>query len=351
MNDVTFKQRSREAGKGSRRSLGRPLPGIAGGALLVKGETGLSIKHLLGLQYLSAGEITGILDTAGPMKQIIARELKKVPTLRGKAVATVFYEPSTRTRLSFDLAAKYLSADTVGLSAAASSVVKGESLVDTARTVTAMGIDVIVLRHPMAGAAALVSRHTRAHVINAGDGMHAHPTQALLDLFTIREAKGRVAGLKVAIMGDILHSRVARCNIWGLQKLGARVHVCGPPTLLPPGLETMGVKVHHWPEEALEGADVVMALRLQTERQREGLIPSLAEYARLYGLNRARLARAHAGAVVLHPGPVNRGIEITPAVADGPQSLITDQVRNGVAVRMACLYRLIMGEAKHENAD
>lgn len=285
------------------------------------------------------------------MKQIISRELKKVPTLRGKAVATVFYEPSTRTRLSFELAAKYLSADTVGLAASSSSVVKGESLVDTARTVTAMGVDVIVVRHPMSGAAELMSRHTEAHVINAGDGMHEHPTQALLDLYTIREAKGKIEGLKVAIIGDILHSRVARSDIWGLKKLGARVHVCGPPTLLPSGMEAMGVGVHSRLEEVLENADVIIALRLQTERQRQGLIPSLAEYTRFYGLNNARLRLARKDAIVMHPGPMNRGVEIVSEVADGPQSLITDQVTNGVAVRMACLYRLIMGDVNREDTD
>ncbi|MBU4532869.1 MAG: aspartate carbamoyltransferase catalytic subunit [Eubacteriales bacterium] len=311
----------------------------------------MSIKHLLGLEHLPVETITKILDTAGPMKQIISRDLKKVPTLRGKAVATVFYEPSTRTRLSFELAAKYLSADTVGLATASSSVVKGETLIDTARTVAAMGVDVIVLRHPMSGAAELMTRYTDAYVVNAGDGMHEHPTQALLDMFTILESKNRISGLKVAILGDILHSRVARSNIWGLTKLGAEVHVAGPPTMLPAGLEQLGVRVYDRPEAALEGADVVMALRLQLERQRQGLIPSLREYARLYGLNAERLALTKDDAVVLHPGPMNRGVEITAEVADGSRSLITDQVTNGVAVRMACLYLMTVGDASREDID
>jgi aspartate carbamoyltransferase catalytic subunit len=285
------------------------------------------------------------------MKQIISRNLKKVPTLRGKAVATVFYEPSTRTRMSFELAAKYLSADTVGLAAASSSVVKGETLIDTARTVAAMGADVIVLRHPMAGAAELMTRYTDVHIVNAGDGMHEHPTQALLDMFTILELKNTISGLKVAILGDILHSRVARSNLWGLTKLGAEVHVAGPPTLLPVGLQQLGAHVHDCPEAALEGADVVIALRLQLERQRQGLIPSLREYTRLYGLNAERLALARDDAVVLHPGPMNRGVEITADVADGSRSLIAEQVTNGVAVRMACLYLLTVGDGGREDIN
>jgi len=304
----------------------------------------LSSRHLLGLEGLTREEITLLLDTARPMRQIIEREIKKVPPLRGRTVVTVFYEPSTRTRTSFELAAKYLSADTVSISAASSSVVKGESLADTARTVRAMGADAIVLRHPMSGAAGHLSRFVDASVVNAGDGMHEHPSQALLDMFTIREIKGSLEGLKVAIVGDILHSRVARSNIWGLTTMGASVFVTGPPTMLPPGLERMGATVCSEIEECLDGADVVMVLRLQNERQRQGLLPSLREYASLWGINRRRLALARRDAVVLHPGPLNRGVEITSDVADGPQSVIVEQVVNGVAVRMAILYLLVLGE-------
>lgn len=304
----------------------------------------LSFRHLLGLEGVSREEITLILDTARPMKQVIAREIKKVPPLRGRTVVTVFYEPSTRTRTSFELAAKYLSADTVSISAGSSSVTKGESLADTARTIQAMGADAVVLRHPMSGAAAHLSRFVNAAVVNAGDGMHEHPSQALLDMFTIREVKGSLDGLKVAIVGDILHSRVARSNIWGLTTMGASVFVSGPPTMLPPGLERMGATVCAGLDECLDGADVVMVLRLQTERQRQGLLPSLREYAALWGINRRRLSLARPDAILLHPGPMNHGVEITSDVADGPQSVIRDQVTNGVAVRMAVLYLLVLGE-------
>lgn len=304
----------------------------------------LSFRHLLGLEGVSREEITLILDTARPMKQVITREIKKVPPLRGRTVATVFYEPSTRTRASFELAAKYLSADTVSISAGSSSVTKGESLADTARTIQAMGADAVVLRHPMSGAASYLSRFVKAAVINAGDGMHEHPSQALLDMFTIREAKGSLDGLRVAVVGDILHSRVARSNIWGLTTMGASVFVSGPPTMLPPGLERMGATVCVDLDECLDGADVVMVLRLQTERQRQGLLPSLREYAALWGVNRDRLALAKPDALLLHPGPMNRGVEITSEVADGPQSVIREQVTNGVAVRMAVLYLLLLGE-------
>ncbi|MDI6906218.1 MAG: aspartate carbamoyltransferase catalytic subunit [Thermoanaerobacterales bacterium] len=304
----------------------------------------MSFRHLLGLEGVSREEITLILDTARPMKQVITREIKKVPPLRGRTVATVFYEPSTRTRASFELAAKYLSADTVSISAGSSSVTKGESLADTARTIQAMGADAVVLRHPMSGAASYLSRFVKAAVINAGDGMHEHPSQALLDMFTIREAKGSLDGLRVAVVGDILHSRVARSNIWGLTTMGASVFVSGPPTMLPPGLERMGATVCVDLDECLDGADVVMVLRLQTERQRQGLLPSLREYAALWGVNRDRLALAKPDALLLHPGPMNRGVEITSEVADGPQSVIREQVTNGVAVRMAVLYLLLLGE-------
>lgn len=310
-----------------------------------------SRKDLLGLRDVAAEEIAFVLDTAMAMKQIMKRQIKKVPTLRGRTVVTVFYEPSTRTRTSFELAAKYLSADTVGIAAAASSVVKGESLKDTARTVAAMGADVVVLRHPMAGAAGLLARTVRAAVINAGDGAHEHPTQALLDMYTVREKKGRLDGLKVAIVGDILHSRVARSDIWGFTRMGASVHVAGPATMLPPGLDRMGAAVASRVEEALEGADVVIALRIQLERQQEGLFPGLREYARLFGLNRERMARAAPDALLMHPGPMNRGVEISGELADGDQSLINEQVTNGVAVRMAILYLLTGGGSNRETAD
>jgi aspartate carbamoyltransferase catalytic subunit len=297
-------------------------------------------KDILGLQNLSAEEIRLILDTAVPMKEILGRAIKKVPTLRGRTVVTLFYEPSTRTRTSFELAAKYLSADSVNLSTSTSSVVKGETLKDTARTLAAMGADVVVLRHPMAGAPNLLARTIPAAVINAGDGAHEHPTQALLDMFTVREKMGELAGLNVAIIGDILHSRVARSNIWGFTKMGARVRICGPATMIPPEIEATGVQVCTRMEEALDGADVVMMLRIQLERQQQGLFPSIREYARLFGLNRKRLALARPGALVMHPGPMNRGVEISPEVADGVNSVINEQVTNGVAVRMALLYLL-----------
>ncbi len=300
-------------------------------------------KDLLGLKDLSAEEIKLILDTAVPMKEILGRRIKKVPTLRGRTVVTLFYEPSTRTRTSFELAAKYLSADSVNISTSASSVVKGESLKDTARTLAAMGADVVILRHPMAGAPVLLARTIRAAVINAGDGTHEHPTQALLDMFTVREKKGELAGLTVAIIGDILHSRVARSNIWGFTKMGARVRVCGPATMMPPEIEVTGAQVCLSIEEALTGADVVMMLRIQLERQQQGLFPSIREYARLFGLNRERLSLARPDALVMHPGPMNRGVEISPEVADGVNSVINEQVTNGVAVRMALLYLLSGG--------
>lgn len=311
---------------------------------------GLIGKDLIGLRDMPAERIKLILDTAVPMKEIIRRQIKKVPTLRGRTVVTVFYEASTRTRTSFELAAKYLSADTVTIAAAASSVSKGESLKDTARTIAAMGADAVVLRHPMAGAAELLARTVDAAVINAGDGAHEHPSQALLDLFTVREKKGRLEELKVAIIGDIMHSRVARSDIWGFTRMGAEVRLAGPATLLPPGLEKMGARVCSSVEEALMDADVVIVLRIQLERQQQGLFPGLREYARLFGINRERLRLAAPGAVVMHPGPMNRGIEISPEVADGLQSAINEQVNNGVAVRMALLYLLTGGGAVNEVA-
>ncbi|MEW6172964.1 MAG: aspartate carbamoyltransferase catalytic subunit [Bacillota bacterium] len=300
----------------------------------------LERKDLLGIEELSVEEIKTILDTAGAMREIMDREIKKVPTLRGRVVLNLFYEPSTRTRVSFELAAKHLSADAVSVSAGSSSVAKGEGLLDTTRTVAALGADVVVLRHPAAGAAAFLSRYTGASVINAGDGMHEHPTQALLDLYTIRERKGGIRGLSVAIIGDIAHSRVARSNIWGLTKFGAKIKVCGPATLIPPGMEKLGVQVFTGVEDALAGADVVYVLRLQRERFVQGLLPGVEEYARLYGINQERLNLANPDAIVMHPGPLNRGVEIGAAVADGPRAVITEQVANGVAIRMACLYLL-----------
>jgi aspartate carbamoyltransferase catalytic subunit len=300
---------------------------------------------MLGLQHVSADEIIAILDTTKAMKDIVKRKIKKVPTLRGRTVVTVFYENSTRTRTSFDLAAKYLSADTVGISASSSSVQKGESLADTALTVEAMGADVVVLRHPASGAAELLANYVNCSVINAGDGMHEHPTQGLLDMFSIRQYKGTFQGLKVAIVGDILHSRVARSNIWGLTKLGAEVRVVGPATLLPVEIEKLGVKVYTKVEDAIADADVINVLRIQLERQKQGLFPSLREYANLYGINKQRLKLAKEDAIVLHPGPMNRGVEISSEVADSKQAVINEQVTNGVAVRMALLYLLTGGEA------
>nr|WP_048817800.1 aspartate carbamoyltransferase catalytic subunit [Desulforamulus hydrothermalis] len=301
-------------------------------------------KDLLGLRQLTPEEINLILDTAVPMKEIIGRKIKKTPTLRGRSMVTLFYENSTRTRASFELAAKFLSADTIGLAASGSSVAKGESLRDTGLTLTAMGVDVVVMRHPASGAAEYLAKCIPAAVINAGDGTHEHPTQALLDLFTIREKKGSLAGLKVAIVGDILHSRVARSNIWGLSKLGAEVRVAGPSTLLPPELEQLGVKVFTEVEAALEGVDVVNVLRIQLERQQQGLFPTLREYSRLFGINQKRLQLTAPDALIMHPGPMNRGVEIDPQVAYGSRSVINEQVTNGVAVRMALLYLLTGGE-------
>ncbi len=311
---------------------------------------GWTRRHLLGLRELSREEIETVLETAESMKEVMERTIKKVPTLRGRAVLTLFYEPSTRTRVSFELAGKYLSADTVAVSATASSAVKGETLADAARNVERMGVDALVLRHPAAGAPHQLARLVRASVINAGDGMHEHPTQGLLDLMTIREKKGRIEGLTVAIVGDVRHSRVARSDAWGLDKLGARVRLAGPATLLPDASEAAGfppsVTFHTRVEEALEGADVVMALRIQKERQEGGLFPSLSEYARVWGINRKRLALAAPDAVLMHPGPVNRGVELDSDVMDGPDAVILDQVENGVAVRMAVLYLLLGGEAR-----
>lgn len=308
----------------------------------------LKRKDLLGLEELSREEIDLILDTADSLKDVIQRPIKKVPTLRGKAVVTLFYEASTRTRTSFELAAKYMSADTVSLAVAQSSASKGETLLDTARNLEAMHLDLVVIRHAMGGAPHFLAQRLRAGVVNAGDGMHEHPTQGLLDMFTIRQKKGRLEGLKVAIVGDIYHSRVARSNIHGLLKYGCEVSVTGPATLLPPEMAAMGVHVTDRLEEALEGADVVNVLRLQLERQQKGLFPSIREYHRYWGVSRDKLAACADDVLVIHPGPMNRGVEITSEVADGGQQAILEQVTNGVAVRMAVLYLLLGGGADAE---
>ncbi len=300
-------------------------------------------KDLIGLASLTPDEINLILQTAAPFKTLFTRSIKKVPTLRGKTVALLFYEPSTRTRTSFELAAARLSADALSLSVSSSSVQKGETLVDTALNLEAMKVDFIVVRHSVSGAPELLARSVRSHVINAGDGNHEHPTQGLLDLFTIREKKKKIEGLTVAIIGDILHSRVARSNIWGLTKMGAKVRLCGPATLVPQEMKTAfgkNVEVTYNMKEALDGADVVNVLRLQLERQQENLFPSLREYHEFYGLDAKKLAWAKKDCMVMHPGPMNRGVEISSAVADGPQSVILDQVTNGIAVRMAVMYLL-----------
>ena len=301
-------------------------------------------KDLLGIQELSPEEIEFLLNTASSFKEINLRAIKKVPTLRGKTVIHIFYEPSTRTRMSFDIAAKRLSADTYSITTAASSMVKGETFLDTVKNLEAMKPDVFVIRHSASGAPQRIASRTAAAVINAGDGMHEHPSQALLDMLTIRDHKGRLDGLTVAILGDIAHSRVARSNIWGLTKMGARVIGCGPPTLIPMELEKMGVAVSHRVDEVIPEADVLMVLRLQHERMSQGLLPSLREYARCYGINDERLRKAKKDVLVMHPGPINRGVEISPDVADGPYSVILEQVANGVAVRMAILYLLGQGE-------
>jgi len=300
-------------------------------------------KDLLGIGDLSRDEIVLILDTAEAMREIGERPIKKVPTLRGKTVVNLFYEPSTRTRTSFEIAEKRLSADTLNIAVAASSVLKGETLVDTALNIEAMAPDVIVLRHASSGASHLLARICRSRVINAGDGMHEHPTQALLDAFTIREHKGRIERLKVAIVGDLLHSRVLRSNVRLLTELGAEVWVSGPATLMPPGIERFGVRVSTSVDEAITGADVVMMLRIQQERMHGAFLPSLREYFNTFGMTAARLQRAKPDVIIMHPGPMNRGVEIASDVADGPFSVILEQVANGVAVRMAVLYLLAGG--------
>ena len=300
-------------------------------------------KDILDMESLSVEEIELILDTAESLKEISTRAIKKVPTLRGKTVVHFFYEPSTRTKTSFEIAAKRLSADTVSLSASTSSMVKGETLVDTARNLEAMNPDAIILRHNAAGAPHMIARLVQASVVNAGDGMHAHPTQALLDMMTVREKKGRLSGLRIAIMGDIAHSRVARSNTVGFIKMGAHVVLAGPPTMIPKGIDTLGAPVTYHIQEAVKGADVIMVLRIQKERQRPFLFPSEREYAQCYGLTTESLAGAKDDVLIMHPGPINRGVEIAPEVADGPYSVILEQVANGVALRMAILYLLLGG--------
>jgi len=302
-------------------------------------------RHLLGIEPLEPAEILTILDTADGLREILDRPIKKVPALRGKTVVNLFYEPSTRTRSSFEIAERVLSADSLSIATAASSVSKGETLLDTARNLEAMNPDMVIMRHASSGAPHMLARHCRFSVVNAGDGAHEHPTQALLDALTMRQKKGRLKGLRVAIVGDILHSRVARSNLWLLSKLGASVVLAGPPTLIPPGLDQLA-QVTYRIDEAIEGADVVMMLRIQLERMSGGFFPTTREYHRVFGLTAERVKRAKKDVLVMHPGPMNRGVEIASEVADGPYSVILDQVTNGVAVRMAVLYLLLGGSAE-----
>ena len=304
--------------------------------------------HLLDLQGLSKEELETILETAKSFKEVSAREVKKVPALRGKTIVSLFLEPSTRTRGSFELAAKRLSADTINMSGTGSSLSKGETIVDMAKNIEAMNVDLIIVRHADAGVPYMLANNLKAAVVNAGDGCRSHPTQALLDMFTIKEKKGRIDGLKIAIVGDILHSRVARSNIVGLTRLGAEVTVCGPSTLIPIGFEKMGVKVSYDLNETIKDKDVVMLLRLQKERQHENYLPSIREYAIQFGVNKNRLRHAKKDVMIMHPGPTNRGVELSAEVADGEYSVILDQVTNGVAVRMAVLY-LTLGTKEAED--
>ncbi|MFN8651079.1 MAG: aspartate carbamoyltransferase catalytic subunit [Gemmatimonadales bacterium] len=300
-------------------------------------------KDLLGLEYLTADQIRLILDTAEPFKEVSERPIKKTPALRGKTIVNLFFEASTRTRISFEFAEKRLSADTVNVASSGSSVSKGETLVDTARNLEAMRIDMVVIRHHSSGSADFLAQRIRSNVINAGDGTHEHPTQGLLDLLTLRDRFGKIEGLKVAICGDVLHSRVARSNIWGLRKLGAEVAVCGPLSLVPRDIQELGVTLFTRIDDAIAWADALNVLRLQLERMTAGFIPSLREYNRVFGITRERLVRAKKDLVVMHPGPINRGVEIDSDVADGPHSVILPQVTNGVAIRMAVLYLLAGG--------
>jgi aspartate carbamoyltransferase catalytic subunit len=299
-------------------------------------------RHLIDIEPLEPSHIETLLDTAETLSEVLTRPIKKVPTLRGKTIVNLFYEPSTRTRSSFEMAEKALSADTLSIATAASSVLKGETLLDTAHNIEAMQPDMIVMRHSCSGAPNFLSRNCRSSIVNAGDGAHAHPTQALLDAYTMRQKKGSLKGLRVAIIGDIFHSRVARSNLWLLSKMKADVILCGPPTLVPPGIERLAPYTFRI-EEAIEGADVLMLLRIQLERMSGGFFPSLREYHLRFGLTSERMKRAQKDVLIMHPGPMNRGVEIASEVADGPYSVILDQVTNGVAVRMAVLYLLLGG--------
>ncbi len=310
----------------------------------------MPLKHLIGLEEVSKEDILTILNLAKSFKEVMLRPVKKVPTLRGKTVVNMFFEPSTRTRTSFEIAAKRLSADVLNLAISTSSVVKGETLLDTVQTIEAMQIDMVVIRHGVSGVPLMLSKKIKSSVINAGDGMHEHPTQGLLDMFTIMEKKKKIEGLDVAIIGDITHSRVARSNIWGLTKLGAKVRVIGPPTLIPRDVEKLGVKVYFDLKEGIKDMDVINILRIQLERQKKNLFPTTREYAMLFGINTTKLKYAKPDCMVMHPGPMNRGLEISPNVADGKQSVINEQVTNGVAVRMAVLY-LLAGGKKDEIID
>ena len=301
-------------------------------------------RHILGIEQLSAEDISYILETADSFKEISARPIKKVPTLRGHTIINLFFEPSTRTRLSFEVAAKRMSADTFNISPSTSSTTKGETLADTARNISAMHPDIIIIRHACSGAPLLLTHYVQAAVVNAGDGAHEHPSQGLLDMMTVKEQRSTLSGLKIAIIGDITHSRVARSDVIGFTRMGSEVHLYGPATLIPKGIEELGAKVSPSLEEAVRDADVVMGLRIQRERQNDPLLPSLREYAREFGISDKILSLAKPGALVMHPGPVNRGVEMPPEVADGAQSVILNQVTNGVAVRMALLY-LVMGNS------
>ncbi len=310
-------------------------------------------KDLLGLEELTKEEIELILSTADSFKEVSTREIKKVPALRGKTVVNLFYEPSTRTRVSFEVAAKRLSADVINIATETSSVRKGETLIDTGKNIEALKVDIIVMRHNYSGAAIMLARHVKASVVNAGDGWHEHPTQALLDIFTLKEKLGRIEGLNISIVGDIAHSRVARSNIWGLTKLGAKVTVCAPGMLIPAGIEQMGVKVAGDIDEALGGADAVNILRMQFERDDGNAFPKQLEYFKNFGITKERLAKAKKNIIVMHPGPINRGIEISSEVADGENSVILEQVTNGIAVRMAVLFLVAQANEniKHEDPD
>lgn len=311
---------------------------------------GLKSKDLLGLKDLDLEEINLILDTARSMKEVLSRPIPKVPTLLGKHLVTLFYEPSTRTRTSFNMAAKVLSANVTNVALSSSSVTKGETLIDTVKNLEVMGVDCLIIRHNMGGAPHLAARNTAASIINAGDGFNEHPTQGLLDIFTMIEKRKTVKGKKVLIVGDIAHSRVARSNIWGLTKLGAEVTVVGPPTLMPKGIEKMGARVSYKLDDEIPGADFINMLRVQRERMEKSFFPSTEEYSELFGLNAERMKKAKSDVIVMHPGPINRGVEITSEVADGPFNVILDQVTNGVAVRTAVLFLLLGGKRRSRNA-